>query len=581
MANPHGPSNHFLALPSQAWVPDWVGFLFLAMGALAFLSPLPETGKAWVNNLLFLSFFSIAAWDALARARKEPEAARGWRWMATGGSLAALGGLGMVISLILHGPHAGVPPLGIFYLWIGAAIVNAGGFLAFPRPRAERRILLRGILDAIIFALSMFLVIWTVFLHDLLEATSLGLTVEVAASLFYLSMAAALGVSAHVVSGGRAVWKGPMGAFNAAFLCLSLVSVPWVKAILTNTYHQAHPARLALMPAFFFLFFGARRPWPQEGPSPTKPRMAVQDMLPFLPIFLAAGAIVSVYLPGIQRGQRVGLGLFLVIALLAMARQLTTLRVVRGLSQELEEKVEVRTRDLAESQHLILQTQRMNLVATIGAGLAHDVNNLIGAARGFTEIIKIGVKEGEVARLEDLQKVYDALTKAGEMTHQLLGFARQGDATVEVLDLNAQLSGLRPLLAILVPKGINLEVVPGKETVLVQADPAQIDQVVVNLVSNAKDATPLKGSIRLSTHSQGSAWVALEVQDSGSGMPPEVVARIFEPFFTTKDPGKGTGLGLSSVRTVVEGLGGRLEVDSRFGVGTIMRVLLPKFAGES
>lgn len=565
-------------LPSQAWIPNWVGFLFLGIAGLAFLSPLPETGKAWTNNILFLTYFLIASWDSLTRANMEPQAARGWRWMATGGFLAGMGGIGMVVSLIRHGPRAGVPPMGIFYLWIGAALINAVGFLAFPRPKAERRVVVRGALDAAIFSLSMFLVIWSVFLENLLKATHMGLAVEVAASLFYLSMAAALGVSAHVVSGGKALWKGPMGAFNAAFLCLTLVSAPWVKSILTDTYHQAHPARLALMPAFFFLFLGARMPWPSGSLGQARPRMAIQDMLPFLPTVLAAGAIITVYLPGFQRDQRVALGLFLVIALLVMMRQLTTLSAVRGLSQELEEKVEVRTRDLAESQQLILQTQRMNLIATLGAGLTHDVNNLIGAAKGFTELIQYDVQDGTGAAIEDLNKVHEALTKAGEMTRQLMGFARQTEACAKVLDLNLQLTGLKPLLAILVPKGISLEVVPGREPVWVLADPAQIDQLVVNLVSNAKDATPVKGRIRLSARCLDQAWVAFEVMDSGSGMPPEVVAKIFDPFFTTKEPGKGTGLGLSSVRTVVEGMGGRLEVESQAGSGTTMRVLLPRAA---
>lgn len=551
----------------------------LGVAALAFLSPIPNTGKAWTYNLLFLAFFGIASWDALVRAKKEPTSARGWRCIATGWGMAGMAGLGMVISLIRNGPIAGAPSMGIFYLWIGAALLNAVGFLSFPRPTAERRVLIRGILDAGIFALSLFLVIWALFLHHLLEETSQRLSVEVAACLFYLSMAAALGVSAHIVSGGRAIWKGPMGAFNATFLCLSLVSGPWVKSILAGTYHQAHPARLALMPAFLILFLGARLPWPGEDHSRAKPYVAIQDLLPFLPTIWAVGAIALVYLPNLQRDQKIGLGLFIIISILAMVRQLTTLQVVRDRSQELEEKVEVRTRDLAESQHLILQTQRMNLVATIGAGLAHDVNNLIGAARGYTEIIRTGVDEGEGAQPEDLQKVYQALTKAGEMTHQLLGFARQGEAATILLDLNAQLEGLRPLLAILVPKGITLKVDAGEESVLVMADPAQIDQVIVNLVSNAKDATPPKGSVRLSARSWGDGWTALEVQDTGSGMPPSVVARIFEPFFTTKDPGRGTGLGLSSVRTVVEGLGGRLEVESTQGVGTIMRVLLPQAAG--
>lgn len=570
-------------LSSLAWIPDWAGYVLLGLALVSFLSPISETSKAWVNNAIFLFFLLSTCWGCARRALKEPEAALGWRWLTAACSLAALGATAMMVSLFEVGPRAGPPAFGVFTLWTLAQMAMGLGLISFPRPKVEARIQIRAFLDASIFALSMFLIIWLLFLQKLLGSTSTKLATEIAVGLFFLTVAGNLGFSTHVISGGRAIWKGPLGAFNMGTFGMAILMIPYVETVLRATYHQAHPVVLLMMPIWFFFFLVPRRPWPTRGASLEKPRMAMQDILPFLPTFLASGAILAVYLPGTQRDQRVGLTLFLFLALLVMLRQFTTLKDVREHSEDLEGKVEVSARDLVASQHLILQTQRMNMVGSIGAGLAHDVNNLIGAAKNYIELIQMDLDDAITVNSADIQKVHQALSKAGDMTRQLLGFARQREGVMDVFDLNIQILGLRPLLAIIIPKGITLEVYPSVEPLLVRADPAQIDQVVVNFVSNAKDAMPGKGTIRLSTAlrapvGENLEWVTLEVHDTGSGMPQEVIAKIFDPFFTTKEPGKGTGLGLSSVRTVVEGLEGRLEVDSRPGGGTTMRVLLPRVA---
>jgi signal transduction histidine kinase len=522
--------------------------------------------KSLVFDVLFLVLFGLPVWDGWRRAQREPGNRWAWRALALGCLIAGLGTLSLLVSLFRQGTHVAVPPRTVFALWVLSSFLIGVGFFQFLRQRHEKLIRMRAAMDAVISALALFLLIWSWFLEDLLAKSNLPGPDEVMVVAYFVTIAANLGLTGHLLTASRTAWRGPIGVGAAMCLALVLLLPTWVEAMLMQTYHQAHPARLILLPAWLFCFLTFRARWPRIQDQPGRPTFAIQDMIPYVPVLLATAFVGATYLKGDGLGHRTGLALFLVLAVIVMLRQLVALRDVRDLSQNLEAKVEVRTRDLAASQNLILQTQRMNLVASLGAGLVHDANNLIGAAKAYAQLIQYSLEDNEPIKAEG-------------MLRQLMDFARTGDSTAQALDVNEQVAALEPLLRIVVPKDLRLKLDLHANPLRIQADPAQIDQVIVNLVGNARDATPAGGHITIRTtlrSAEPAPRIDLIVQDSGSGMPPEVIARIFDAFFTTKPPGKGTGLGLSSVKAVVEGLGGTLEVESEPGRGTAIHVLLPQ-----
>jgi signal transduction histidine kinase len=462
------------------------------------------------------------------------------------------------------------PPLG-FLWWAASAWLQGAGWLCFdhgnPDPTSPtHRESSRSLIDGAISALSLFLLMWATFLRERLDGSDLPLAWKASLLLLFLSAAGVLGVLAHALAKGSRVWQGPAGASAAAFLAMGFLAPLWLES------------RAFLLPVWFGLFLTTRLSWPLPSVGEERAGLPIQDLLPFLPALVAFLAVLAHDFRAHPGTNSVGLGLFVGVALLVTARQFLTLRDLRDLNQELEERVQVRTRDLAGSQSLMLKTQRMNLVASLGAGLVHDVNHLVEAGIDYADQLGGDLKKGVAPRVEDLESVETALARANSLTSQLMGFAREKEAVTEVMDVTDQLQNLGPLLRILVPKGIALAVEPHFEPVLIRSNPSQFDQVIVNLVSNAKDATPPGGMVRINCWVSGppdSAEAAIEVSDTGFGMSPEMIEKVFDPFFTTKSPGKGTGLGLSSVKSVIEGVQGRIEIDSEPGVGTVCRLFIP------
>ena len=235
---------------------------------------------------------------------------------------------------------------------------------------------------------------------------------------------------------------------------------------------------------------------------------------------------------------------------------------------------------LRQGQQLLQRMERMNAVASLGAGLAHDLNNLIGVAKNYAELAEMDLEDGKPVDPMYLARVKEAATRAGELTAQLMAYGRGQGLKEQRFDAHLRLGTLTSLLRSVVPPLVALRVDAGLEALWIQADPTQFDQVVANLVLNARDALPQGGSvhIRLSRglHPHGTPGIVLDVIDDGMGMPAEIVARLGEPFFTTKGGGKGTGLGLASVRNILEQLGGTLAVTSEPGKGTAFHLWFPE-----
>ena len=251
---------------------------------------------------------------------------------------------------------------------------------------------------------------------------------------------------------------------------------------------------------------------------------------------------------------------------------------------------EAAARALRESEERLRHSQRMETVGRLAGGIAHSFNNLLAAIAFQCELLCERLDGDERrAHVEEIQRSGE---RAAALARQLLAFGRKQVLQPRVLDLNGVMRGMEPMLRRLLGENIRLETRLA-ETVLLNADLGQLEQVILNLVVNARDAMPLGGRLlvetseaELSPAAAGAAglppgpYVRLVVEDTGTGMPPEVMERLFEPFFTPKELGKGTGLGLATVHGIVHQSGGHVRVESEPGKGTRFTILLPR-AGEA
>jgi diguanylate cyclase (GGDEF)-like protein len=242
-----------------------------------------------------------------------------------------------------------------------------------------------------------------------------------------------------------------------------------------------------------------------------------------------------------------------------------------------------------EAKVLIRQAQKMEVMGRLAGGVAHDFNNLLTIIRGYSELVLSEVSGIDSLR-EKVQQIQRAAERAGSLTRQLLAFSRKQAIEVKQVDLNSILTEMHILLERLVGEGIKLQTEFAPDLGMVRADPGQMEQIVMNLAVNARDAMPKGGSISIRTSNfemeeefaavhpgaRPGSYVVLAMADTGVGMDNETKAHIFEPFFTTKEKGKGTGLGLSVVYGIVKQNHGYIWVESEPGCGTSLTIYLPR-----
>ncbi|MHB8878758.1 MAG: sensor histidine kinase [Myxococcaceae bacterium] len=231
--------------------------------------------------------------------------------------------------------------------------------------------------------------------------------------------------------------------------------------------------------------------------------------------------------------------------------------------------------NLSKTQERMLQSEKMSAVGQLAGGVAHEINNPLGVILGFAQGMERRVPEGDALRLPVASIVREAL-RCRNLIQELLTFSRTAKKTTEEVDLNAVVRSTAVLLEARA-KTQCVEVVQELHEPLpaLCANKTQLQQVIVNLGTNAMDAMSGGGKLTLRTRLNGGGKVVLQVADSGTGIPEEVRARIFEPFFTTKEVGKGTGLGLSLVYEIIQQHQGNIAVESQPGKGTVMSVELP------
>ncbi|MDI7260099.1 MAG: PAS domain S-box protein, partial [Thermodesulfobacteriota bacterium] len=235
------------------------------------------------------------------------------------------------------------------------------------------------------------------------------------------------------------------------------------------------------------------------------------------------------------------------------------------------------------------QSQKMEGIGRLAGGIAHDFNNVLTIIKGYSQISLMDLKKGDPL-IDNIEQIQKATDRAADLTRQLLAFSRRQVMEMKVVDLNTIIRNLEKMLLRIIGEDIDLATFLVDDLGGVKVDPGQMEQVIVNLAVNARDAMPSGGKLTIETANveldekyarnhvavKTGRYVMLSVSDTGTGMTPEVKERVFEPFYTTKEKGKGTGLGLSTVYGIVKQSGGNIWVYSELGKGTSFKIYLPR-----
>ncbi|RLB22610.1 MAG: hypothetical protein DRG71_06915 [Deltaproteobacteria bacterium] len=265
---------------------------------------------------------------------------------------------------------------------------------------------------------------------------------------------------------------------------------------------------------------------------------------------------------------------------------------ISGIARDVTERI-LAQREIKKLEKQVLQAQKMEAIGTLAGGVAHDFNNILQAIFGYTQILLLS-KSSDDPDVQNLKEIERAAKRASELTQQLLAFSRKVKSELKPVNLNQEVVQVEKLLRRTIPKMIDIELHLADDLMVINADPAQLEQVMMNLCLNARDAMPEGGKIIIETEnvmldkeyckqhlgSKVGSYVLLSLSDTGHGMDKETLEHIFEPFFTTKEVGKGTGLVLAMVYGIVKSHGGYITCYSEPGQGTTFKIYLPVIEEE-
>jgi signal transduction histidine kinase len=573
--------------PDRPWAwPGFVPWLILGYGLLGLATlALGQDGRSLALSLLNTAVFTHAGILSLGRSRREPAARLGWRSMALGLFARAFHQGLASLALLRHGAPPPFPSLGDLLVALSVGCM-ALSLLAWPLISSRGSERLRLGMDGLGAALSALFMAWYVAFGPLFHRSGSSPAERGTLVVLFLGHATILGTCVYLGARKLARFRGPLGWITAGFVLLVLQISRLIPLALAGRSALGAPLDLLVLLAALALLLAPLAPLALEpGPPPSSEVRDHSTATLILPILPAAAAWAVFILALVWSPVRLDapiLGLASAMAILGLYRGYLTLKDFQRLSSVLESRILERTRDLEALQGAMLRTERMNAMAVLGAGMAHDLNNALATVRACAELALMRMEEGQAPEVKDLDHILVAADQSAKLTQRLMAFGRTEGEASGSLCMREELSHLETILRMLLGRQISLRLELGEGRVPVQGSRAQIEQIFVNLVANARDAMPTGGAIviRLARATVAGKPIArVEVEDNGEGMTPEVQANIFSPFYTTKGPGRGTGLGLASVRQLMQDLGGNLSVASQPSQGTTFVLRLPLLVG--
>jgi len=564
----------------------------LAVGvavAIAAWLTLPSLPWRW-GEIGFAALLGLGlAWAGLACLRRaqrtDAAAVSAWRWTGLALFVTAASNL-LTVPVILLGTSS-VLPTAAARMWAAtfgnsleviSRLLLIVGLTTWPseRPGALARIQ-RG-LGGLIVSGSLLFVLLTAMpglLDVFINLRGPYGPVNLTFLLDLLSVVAALAVllpASVDLSDAFAPSLRPLPTALLVYLCILLIQNGLVMGL--HAYHWYGPTAWPLLAATGLLAYaGSARGnlAPKESHAPW-----IRPGFLALPVGVALVWASWLALARPETVHPLGRAIGIAVGALVLLRLYLAQRELQTFNHRLEGKVAERTKALEESVSAMLKTQRLNMVATLGAGLAHDFRNLLTVILGSSELMMLRQEAGQPTDRRDLESIRDAASRGRDLAQQLMALGRQSDQPQAVaFDLSQQIETFLPLLERMVPSTIRVLMEGTRAPLPIRSDPRQIEQILVNLVANARDALPSGGRIHIRTtfvETDSGPWARIQVEDDGTGMEPAVLDRIFDPFYTTKAPGLGTGLGLASVKAIVESWGGRLLATSEPGQGSLFTV---------
>lgn len=563
---PHSVASRLPALRGGQ-LAQRVGWLLAILAGDSLRWMVPHGGEVLFQCVL-TGFVALALRATLVRMRSTEEERRGWACMAAGLGLALSAQTLRIPLLLAANLPESVQRLPFVFQVVGAIIQIAGLFSwpLLPRRAAQRG---RFLLDGLVMAGSVFLILWGLALGPLFHGEALPFRDLLQLFIYFLVYDLLLGLAFTLGMPRPGRFLGPLGWLGAGYAFACTANLVWAVHVHGGGSALEHPlgALVLAIPACFHQAACSRRPLADSEESRHAGWMAV--LLLHLPL-LAALVLGAFFILAGTVPDRILVGLSFLVLLGLVIRQFLAILDLQAARRNLEAKVEQRTQSLQEAQQVLLRTERLNSFSLMGAGMVHDINNLLCAIRGYTTLTRQDLGADRTVLDQDMAKLEEATDAAAGLAGRLRAFARQEDAAPALLCLPEILAGMEPLLRVVLPKRIELEFHHPEPRLQVVATPGQLEQVMVNLVGNARDALAGPGRIQVRTRVEDS-WAVLEVEDDGPGIPTEIRDRIFQPFASTKARGYGSGIGLASVKIIVESLGGTIRVEQGRGARFVLR----------
>jgi signal transduction histidine kinase len=576
MAPPPGPAT--VRLMRLAATGPWSIAVAVAAALVAARAALqPFAGAPWhpiacdIHGVLRTAAVAAAlAWAA----RRVSAGGVAWGLMAAGAGCWLMASvLWLVLAFLGRQPRGSVADL--FFLAFYPLLF--AGVLLLPRRHPAAGGATAALVDMAVIAVTAAAALWITLVRPLwIHEAGAGWDARLITVAYPIGDLLLLWVAGDLLLRGRV--RAAAGVpFLIALAAAVLITADLIYAVqvLDGTYVSGNPLGILWTAGLALLGLAAVR----GATADPDPAHAARDPRLTSALLAAAALVVLWSLLVMAPADPVVAAAALAGAALLVVRQVFTIAANRHLEQalhranaELEERVRARTAELAAAHRRLAEAERLEAVGRVAGAVAHDFNNILTAVSGHAELARL--KSGDGAVQQHLDQVLIAGRRAAELAHRLMASARPPRPEPQPVDLAALVREVVDQIAATLPPSVAIAIRLPEAPAVVQADPGQLHQVLMNLCVNARDAMPAGGRLELAV-ARIDGWVELTVADTGQGMDESVRARLFEPYFTTKEPGKGNGLGLATVRAIVRQHQGTISVDSAPGAGARFTVRLP------